>query len=635
MRKRLIPTMLTLLGSLVFSTQSTAAVLETMPPGDFTRDAVRRILHLFAYGGHATDGQINRWAKMGVKQGPEAAIREMLTFDAVNAKLASAQNGTPAGGLEELRAFLSSDHPDNRTCPSKRPQFDMTNVQRNGDVVLASKGLQNAFLASVNKRGSNPFLARVAFWLTNYHMAVSLRSAKASLIMSFYDDVVRTLEDGAPLHEVLALGATDASIAYQYGHRNNVFRNAQARRGRCDDDPQTELPPCFKGNDDLARELHQLFFRINGRDYSEAYHENVTIENTALALTGMQLDKIPFLYDTTRQQDWWAAPIDFTNHTDAAGRTVNNQSRHHTDDLEILETDIPGATAEDKLYALAEVAITEGESLDNLSVAIISHFADDNLTPDKAQVIRAAWARVVGQPDDLLKFLRAYAVSTIFHRPDTYKYRSAFDRNISVYNLNTVDPEESDKNSGSPKQAMIEQGAELFIPAHAVFGGQTSREAAESPAVFEAAYNSAVDKPSRIIKNREVCRDEARNILWIWDKDWARVIPIKDGYRVKDVARWLWTRFISDGGKNYRLLEKTNIYCLLATGYDCGYLLNPERPDAVPTRRELRSLRDTYGTHSMALDSTNPATRREANRRVGLAINFATATPFSFAIAAQ
>lgn len=142
-------------------------------------------------------------------------------------------------------------------------------------------------------------------------MAVSLASAKSTLVMDFYDDITLALENGAPRYEVLALGAKSAAIAYQYGHRSNRMTNAGV----------------FLGNDDFARELHQLFFRINGIYEDPIYHEDVTIENTARALTGMQLDQTPGLYGTTRTFDWWASPIDFSDHVDAAGRQVRSAPR--------------------------------------------------------------------------------------------------------------------------------------------------------------------------------------------------------------------------------------------------------------------------------------------------------------------
>lgn len=73
------------------------------------------------------------------------------------------------------------------------------------------------------------------------------------------------------------------------------------------------------------------------------YHGNTTIEHTAWALTGMQIDKDPGAYGTTRTQDWWVAPIDYTDHFDATGRNLRNFTRHYAGDLEILHQPIGGA----------------------------------------------------------------------------------------------------------------------------------------------------------------------------------------------------------------------------------------------------------------------------------------------------
>jgi len=77
--------------------------------------AVRKVLHTFAYGGHATDEQIATWADMS----PEEAIVEMLTFDEHNLKLSPVSpldyDGLDKrdGTLRGLADFWSSDHPDN------------------------------------------------------------------------------------------------------------------------------------------------------------------------------------------------------------------------------------------------------------------------------------------------------------------------------------------------------------------------------------------------------------------------------------------------------------------------------------------------------------------------------------------
>jgi hypothetical protein len=493
----------------------------------------------------------------------------------------------------------------------------------------------------------------MGFWLVNYHMAVNITDSEPPLVRTMYDNALNALASGAPFHEVLAGGASSAAVAREYGHRNNRYNNNTGE---------------FFGNDDFARELHQLFFRINGvisiDDTIEDpnYHENTTIENTAKLLTGMQLDKQPNAYGTTLTNDWWIAPIDFTNHMDASGRTVNNVNRHHRADMEIhhrtiMGSPIPGfSTAEDKLNVLASIAIEHPESLENSPVAIITFFADDNLNATKIADIRQAWKdaladpnnnnRPTGQPEDLLNFLRAYAISTTFHDASTYKFRTTFHRNMAIYNLNTVDNLESYQNSFNPRGVMGDQGGDVFIPVHDVFGGQTSLNAANNPNIFKEAYNSVVNTPNRIAKIVQNCNDALGNPLMPqWRKDWAKILPITlvdnngdDIYLVDTVGEWLWDHFIGDGLINYGLLERTHVNSFLATGLDLGYNADSVNPEIAYSTADLEAgavsaLRQSHKVSTLALRSTITAARRQANLRVGLAINFITATPYSFLIA--
>ena len=142
----------------------------------WSETVVRKVLHVFAYGGFATDEQIKNWADMD----PATAIREMLSFAAVNDKLSPVQDITAqyAGSLEELQYFWWSDDPDNPLCTSQRQVYAATNTRADGEVVLRNLGLQNTWIAAVNKRGLNPFGQMMGFWLTNYHMAVNLHDTE-------------------------------------------------------------------------------------------------------------------------------------------------------------------------------------------------------------------------------------------------------------------------------------------------------------------------------------------------------------------------------------------------------------------------------------------------------------------------
>ena len=108
------------------------------------------------------------------------------------------------------------------------------------------------------------------------------------------------------------------------------------------------------------------------------------------------------------------------------------------------------------------------------------------------------------------------------------------------------------------------------------------------------------------------------------------------------MARWLWLRFVADGGKNYGALEEAHLCALLTSGRDLGYLLHfdvssnphPETVyhtgDFVDSQSELGGLFNLYGSSELNLDHTVPDTREVANRYVQRAIAFIAATPFTF-----
>ena len=419
---------------------------------DWNNTAVRKVLQTFAYGGFATDKQIKTWAAMP----PQQAIQEILTFDPVNPKLSPSEDSSYLHGdnLEAMQTFWGSAQNDNPVRSDKQANYQFVVANAQGVKTISYSNLQTTWVQAVTTRGLNPFLHRVGFYLTNYHMALSLHKTRAGLMRDYYDRTIEALSQGKDFIDVLAQAATSAATAYAYGHQWNWYNNNTHR---------------FYGNDDFAREFHQLFFRIQGSTEDQDYHENTTIEHTAWALTGMRLDySNPW---DTGNADWMAAPIDFSDHTyikgDGTPITVKNQSLHHQGDLEILHATITGSNAKEKIYNLARVAGYHPESLDNIPVTIIDFFADDNLNAEKIADIRAAWR--AQEPKLLLEFLRSYAISTTFHREDTVKYRSAFDRNLLLQNLNTVDNLESFSRSELPIAQMRNEGAEVFIPAHDVF----------------------------------------------------------------------------------------------------------------------------------------------------------------------
>jgi len=64
-------------------TQQNKLGLASLTRSSWDQKSVRKVLRIFAFGGHATDQQINIWANMN----PELAIAEMLNFDEHNLKL--------------------------------------------------------------------------------------------------------------------------------------------------------------------------------------------------------------------------------------------------------------------------------------------------------------------------------------------------------------------------------------------------------------------------------------------------------------------------------------------------------------------------------------------------------------------
>src|SRR5690606_2618619 len=122
----------------------------------------------------------------------------------------------------------------------------------------------------------------------NYLLSVHLQATdnNAPQIRTMYDKAMATLAQDAYFADTLTSGATSVALATQYGHHDNRF-NATSMT--------------FSGNDDFVREYHQLLFGILGeldpqdpdaQAYKD-YYENVTVENTAIALTGMHITRAP------------------------------------------------------------------------------------------------------------------------------------------------------------------------------------------------------------------------------------------------------------------------------------------------------------------------------------------------------
>jgi len=556
---------------------------------------VRKVLYTFAYGGHATDRQIKTWADMSA----ERAIVQMLTLNPKNNLLSPLQNSTLPNttSLETLSKFWSSNNRSNFIKSDEKERFN---------VAPRSWGApETSWTTAVFSRGLNPFVHRVGFWETNFHMSVSRASGIYPLpLFSFYDGIMDLLSKNRSYKDVIAKGAKSAAVAYQYGHNKNVFRNGR-----------------FRGNEDFAREYHQLFFGILG-EYDHSYHEETAIPNTARALTDM---RAVFKTETAGGPD----------------RVVTFGTEFHYDaDLDILHETISGDRADKKIDAIADIAIKHEESLKNLPVTIISHFADDTLTAPTIDRIRRSWAMM--DTKRLLPFLRAYAISTDFHNPSRIKYASSIQRMVSTLNLLTIENEEVGYMFYSPTWWLSREDIRIFTPKHAVFGHQTGLEASNDGNIFRLNYNLSTQFGWlywRYYTCDGKCKKDANNNpITTWEKKWQNVIPAnsRGEYIVEDVARWLWERFIVDGGKHYGALERAHVVALL-NGKDLSLLINRANPLAVYNKNQItnnssiKTLIHDASVAKMDLKSSDGAKQRAANYRVNLAISFIVATPYIYA----
>ena len=605
--------------------------LSTVKSKDWDESYVRRVLAAFTFGGLATDAQIQTWA--GMK--PTPAVAEILTFDAVNGKLSPPEAGDDSdlhcGSLESLQDFWSSNDPGNVMRYDDR--FRYATLSNGATPQLRTNNLQITYSKAISTRGCNPFLHKMGLYLTNYHASITVHKTRAALIRDYYDRTVEALASGADFVEVMRIAASHAALARAYGHQYSTYNNNN---------------DTFSGTDDFGREFHQLVFRIQGTTEDETYHEDTTIEHTAWMLSGMNLDIVDHAYGSENGGDWWVAPIVFTDHWDmrASPRYIKNLSNHYHSELgaasclEILHVDICGTTADEKIAALAPVAAAHVESMENVPVTIIDFFADDNLDADKIAAIRGSWAEA---DFDLLTFMRDYASSKQFHSASTFKYKTAFDRNFAIANANTLTNEAVFGRNyyDSPYYPARNQGAEVFEPAHDVFGGQTGFQAANNRYIFRDAYWDNADNPGFLYDLDDTYTLDGV-IELVWTQDWGSVIPVNNNseHVVSEVADWLWNRFIGDGGKNFDAIARAQVQALLATRRDLGYLVDADNAEAVFSSADIASdpvltIDQNNAAALMNLLSGDTGLRREANLRVGMAVNFVTMTPYSFAMEGQ
>ncbi len=512
-------------------TQQNALGLQRLSRLQWDEAAVRKVLKLFAFGGHAHDDQIDQWASTN----PEQAIAEMLNFSKYNAKLSPLAPGEKYsdhvnryGTFTEFANFLGSNS-SKLPFPLDTPNDDGNLRGTRHSLGLDGYNFEGSFFRFASIRGLNPFRQRIGLWETNYHLATNLEAGVTRRQMArYYDEIMNAHEADMPYQDVLAVAAKTAAVAMQYGHRRNRWVNDE----------------CLC-NDDFAREIHQLFFGILGDTDPEGgsdHHENVTIKESAKMLTDMN--------------------VDYNNSLGGYPNEVTfGTEEHHLAPLYILNTNIFGANASEKIDNLVDVSIEHPESLAALPVMIISGLADDNITPAKATQIRAAWA-AMGSNKNFLNFIRVYATSTLFHSPNQYKYLSSFERGLLMANKLYTSNTESLLDRTGISGSIERENAEFFRPLHNVFGGQTSLEAADSALIFEESYNKSTDD-EYAYRSRVGC-DEC-DFGQPWLKDWSLTIPAVNGqYPAAHVAQWLWNHVIGNLD-NYSELEKAHMITLLGS----------------------------------------------------------------------
>ncbi|MDC1198784.1 PKD domain-containing protein [bacterium] len=635
---------------------------------------VRRVLHACCYGGQATDAQIASWGAMS----PNAAVAEILSFDYNNPLLSPPEDAFASNNssLYDMQVFWSSDSADNPVRNDRRSYYTMSPSDN-----FSMHNLERTWWEAVNQRGGNPFLHKIGFYITNHHYAVA-GHAVGALMQPYYDEIIGALNDGASFTDIQYLASSSATLARKYGHQySRFYRNGDGLGGGT-----------FYGNDDFAREFFQLGMRIDGVADND-YHENVTIENMAKVLSGMDIDRDYGAYESTLDDLEYVAPLVLDTHVDAGGRLIRNAGSetpttvfyngenreyyglHHANCLEIFdagtvaEGDPPfeacGDTADLKIRAVVDVAAQHPEALAGLPIRIIEFLFDDNLTTAKIAALQYAWASMPTK--DLLTFFRAYFASTAFHSEDTYKYANGFNYLNRIWLNNTLSNADSHANARHPQGAGDLIGAQVFEPAHSVFGAQTGKNVANSPNIFLLALNRRVTNSSYIAEDH--IEGTTTNGLGEdavsgdgWYRDWGAVIPLNgSGQHVAgEVTDWLWNRFIGDGGENLGVVERAHIQSLLATGDDLNYRVQQVHPASMTTTElnarhfddgtrilfgtpalttpgpdsrgiDVYAINQAHAATVMDLNSADPGTQKFWNKNVGFAVNFIATLPFMFA----
>jgi hypothetical protein len=575
-------------------------LFEAVSEENWTDTAVRKVLHIFAFGGLTSDSQVAAWAAMT----PQEAIEEMLTLYPANYRLSPPQADQLHTRYSTLRSLANHWASTNSEIElDLRHEYDLE-TEENVPVCT--------WITAATKRGLNPFFKKIGLFETNYHLAVNQdKDLSAKELIGYYDRVMTEHVSRSPYQRVMGAAAISPAVARQYKHDDNRYEDGN-----------------FFGNEDFAREIHQLFFGILGNSsisdpafstypstlttfnsYAD-YHEFISIRHTARALTDMS---------THGEED----------------EIAYGTSKHHQAPLEILGGNISGNTAREKIESLIDLDIQHPESLRNLPLIIIQTLADDTMDEDTRLKVQQAWASMGDK--DFLNFIRSYAISTSFHRPARVKFLTSFDRILIYHNLTHTSNLVSYHDTSLLAKLLTLEDAEFFRPIHNVFGGQTGLEASSSSKVLKEAFNTSATRHGETLDAHGTYAGQA------WERDWGALVPTTDSgkYEVAKVGEWLWQRLIADGLKNFQTLERAQVYALLAQGKDFSGIADPSDTGRVYTSSEIEEDTDLQSTFlelaaseleylSDYRDNRNQK-RWDDNSRIGLALSFIAATPFMFA----
>lgn len=619
------------------------AISQRISDDAWNESAVRKVLHAFAFGGGTTEAQIKLWADMT----PGEAIVQMIGMWTQNPRLALAYEGDGApvspenASLSRLANYFGAGN------YARTPSDFQTTIRWNN-----SPG--HTWVNATRMRGLNPVRQRIALFETNYHMAVNLdKNVNPQQMVVYYDSIANDIAQGLPYHEVLGNAALSAAIATQYNHRRNVFQNGS-----------------FRGNEDFAREYHQLFFGIlgtgvnglctvgqstcSGNPESFDDHEFKTIRQTAEALTDIRVEG---------GGDFLPVFPEF------------GSANHYPGEISIYGRTYGGSNARERIRSVSPESIRHPESQAFLPLIIVRGLADENLDPNnlvegcvtangytgisgcdatavtnKIATIRAIWLSSTESSNgqiNLIEFLRKYAISSAFHNPSRIKFLDSTERNLTLANQLTLNNTELGANLIPIWTKLTGESVTLFRPEHDVFGGQTGLEAANTDDVFINQYNSARNNRYGAIgfwsNNRTVSVKNFRSLL-------QRELGKNSDFGVRETAEFLWRRITGDQAMtHFTAPARIQVYALLANGNDFLFYKDTDCRNNIwnctntslnstatlPTAQDLDLANPTDNVRNLR-DSVifrNTATEADItrdNERVGYAIDFISATPFTF-----